>query len=146
MTNVIDLANRVYRQMKYQQFPEPVSWRDLTFTVEDAIRSLYTTIGKGNETPIDYKFIIGDGGDHVAGFEDDLTHNQCEWVVLEAQILLFKAVQAAHDDDVSYTTDAMSLTHGDKPFEHIGQTIDKLEYDRNQVWYRMVPLNTMGVT
>lgn len=50
------------------------------------------------------------------------------------------------DDQTSYTTDAMSVTHGDKPYEHIGATIDRLEGERDRIWYAMVRFNQLGVS
>lgn len=50
------------------------------------------------------------------------------------------------DDQTSYTTDAMSVTHGDKPYEHIGQTIDRLQKEMDIVWSRMVRFNQLGVS
>jgi len=54
-------------------------------------------------------------------------------------------VQASVDDQTSYTTDAMSVTHGDKPYEHIGQTIDRLEGELARIWYAMARYNQLGV-
>lgn len=50
------------------------------------------------------------------------------------------------DDSVSYTTDAMSVTHGDKPYEHIGATIDRLQKELDVIWSRMVRYNQLGVS
>lgn len=50
------------------------------------------------------------------------------------------------DDQVSYTTDAMSVTHGDKPYVHIGQTVDRLEGELARVWYSMIRYNQLGVS
>ena len=50
------------------------------------------------------------------------------------------------DDQTSYTTDAMSVTHGDKPYEHIGATIDRLEGELARIWYAMVRFNQLGVS
>lgn len=50
------------------------------------------------------------------------------------------------DDQVSYTTDALSVTHGDKPYVHIGSTIDRLEGELARVWYAMPRYNQLGVS
>lgn len=67
-------------------------------------------------------------------------------MLLQAQIAFYKWVQASVDDQTSYTTDAMSVTHGDKPYEHIGATIDRLEGERDRIWYSMVRFNQLGVS
>lgn len=66
-------------------------------------------------------------------------------MLLKAQILFYKWVQASVDDQTSYSTDALSVTHGDKPYEHIGSTIDRLEGELARIWYAMVRFNQLGV-
>ena len=65
-------------------------------------------------------------------------------MLLKAQILFYKWVQASVDDQTSYSTDAMSVTHGDKPYEHIGSTIDRIEKELSRTWYAMVRFNQLG--
>lgn len=67
-------------------------------------------------------------------------------MLLKAQILFYKWVQASVDDNVSYTTDALAVTHGDKPYVHIGATIDRLEGELARVWYSMIRFNQLGVS
>ena len=68
------------------------------------------------------------------------------YVLLKAQILFYKWVQASMDDSVSYTTDAWSVTHGDKPYEHVGETINRLEGELSRIWYAMPRFNQLGVS
>lgn len=37
----------------------------------------------------------------------------------------------------SYSTDAMTVTHGDKPFANLQQMLTDLESQRNRVWHKM---------
>lgn len=142
-TDIESLARRLFKRIRWQEVPEKVGYRDMVDFIVDAIRMLYVINGKSQQ--FDEEMFEYDGP-YIAKFAEDLKLDEKEWVLLTAQIEFFKTVQTAHDDDTSYTTDAMSVTHGDKPYEHIGATIDRLEKERNTVWYRMVRYNQMGVS
>ena len=144
MTDVVSLAQRLYRRINQQTTPEPVGWVDLVHMIEDAIEDLYVISGRSaffSEDMFEY-----DESGNVENFTGTLSLDEEEWVLLEAQIEFYKWVQASHDDMVSYSTDAMSVTHGNKPYEHIGSTIDRLEGERNRIWYTMVRYNQIGVS
>ena len=40
----------------------------------------------------------------------------------------------------------MSVTHSDKPYANLGQTIAELTKDLNVIWTRMVRFNHLGVS
>ena len=56
---------------------------------------------------------------------------------LNEQIAFLRKVQTTVDDLTSYTTDALSVTHGDKPYANLQQTISDLESMRRTIWYKM---------
>lgn len=143
MTDVVKLAERLYRKVNSQRVPMEVGTADLINLIEDAIRRLYVISGRAFLMSDD-KFEL-DGKGVVTTFADTLVSDEEEWVLLEAQISFYKWVQNNVDDQTSYTTDAMSVTHGDKPYEHIGQTIDRLSGERDRIWYAMVRYNQIGV-
>ena len=144
MTDVVELAERLYKKISSQRTPEEVHWTDQVHWITEAIRKLYVISGRSALFDED-KFEYDDSG-NAESFADDLQLDEKEWVLLEAQIEFYKWVQASHDDMVSYTTDAMSVTHGNKPYEHIGSTIDRLEGERNRIWYTMTRYNQIGVS
>ena len=146
MTDIIDLAKRLHRAIKWQGTPETVDWMDQVELIKEAIRLSYVHSGRTNLFSEDL-FVTqeSDDGEIQILFSNDMLEDEKQWVLMTAQIEFYKMVQAGHDDDVSYTTDAMSVTHGDKPYEHIGASIDRLENDRRIVWTRMVRYNQLGV-
>ena len=143
MTDVVALAQRLYRRINQQTTPDTVGWVDLVHFIEDAIEDLYVISGRALQYSED-KFELDESG-NAATFADDLKLDEKKWVVLKAEIQFFKWVQASVDDQTSYTTDAMAVTHGYKPYEHIGSTIDRLEAELNRVWYTMTRYNQLGV-
>lgn len=60
-----------------------------------------------------------------------------------AEIAFYKKVQASVDDITSYTTDAMAVTHGDKPFANIQQKIIDLDTRQRMIWYKMARYNIL---
>lgn len=144
MTDVVALAQKLNRKIKWQQVPETVDWVDQVDLITDAIETLYVISGRNHQFSEDLFEKDEDGV--IISFANDMTLAEREWVLLRAQVEFYKAVQSSHDDDTSYTTDAMSVTHGDKPYEHIGQTIDRLEKEMAVIWTRMVEYNQLGVS
>ena len=144
MTDVVKLANRLYRRINQQQTPVQVGWIDLVQKIEDAIEDLYVISGRSSQFSEDM-FEVDESGS-VVSFANDLELDERKWVVKKAEIEFYKWVQASVDDQKSYSTDAMSVTHGDKPYEHIGQTIDRLQEELNRIWYAMTRFNQLGVS
>ena len=144
MTDVVALTHRLYKKIKLQKTPETVHWTDQIDYITDGIRHLYVLSGR--ELQFSEDLFEYDESGNVCSFANDLTLAETEWVLLDAQTEFYRFVQASVDDQVSYTTDAMSLTHGDKPYEHIGETIDKLEAKKAVVWTRLVRYNQLGVS
>lgn len=144
MTDVKKLAEQLYRKINQQNVPDEVDKDDLVFLIKEAIEHLYVISGRTFLYSED-KFTLDDY-DVPESFADDLELDERQYVVQRAQIEFFKWVQASVDDQTSYTTDAMSVTHGDKPYEHIGQTIDRLEKELALTWSRMVRYNQLGVS
>lgn len=68
---------------------------------------------------------------------DDIEADEYEYILLVAQILFFKKVQVDVNKAVSYTTNALSVTGGDKPYAHLKDTIGELQNARREMYYRM---------
>ena len=152
MTDVIALAHRMYRGIKWQEVPETVTQEEQVELIVDGIEYLYVLSGRNRMYSDDMYTDTKEPEDpeqepeYGLFFRDDLTPAEKRIVLLHAEIEFYKMVQASHDDDTSYTTDAMSVTHGDKPYEHIGATIDRLEKDLAVMWTRLPEYNQLGVS
>ena len=71
-------------------------------------------------------------------FTDDLLLDEKEYVLVTAEIKFYQKVQTSVNQQTSYTTDAMALTHGDKPFANQQQTIDDAKNRQKMYWYKMI--------
>lgn len=134
VTEIEPLAKSLFRRIEWQNVTDPVTIEDLTQYIADGIRHLYTMTGRALQFSED-KFVL-DGKIYMS-FSDDLPLDEQEYVILSAQIDFLRKVQTTVDDLTSYTTDAMSVTHGDKPYANLQQTITDLESMRRTIWYKM---------
>lgn len=107
----------------------------MTILVSDAIRHLYVMTGRA--LSFDENMFIKDG-EYFLYFTVDLPLDEREYVILNAELAFYKKVQSSVDELTSYTTDAMAVTHGDKPFANLQQKIEGVENLINQVWYKMI--------
>ena len=87
MTNITDIAHRLFRKIKWQEVPEEVNHEDLVDLVCDAIRKLYVISGRTFMFSEDL-FVEGEQNDIV--FQNDMEIDEVEWVLLESQIEFYK--------------------------------------------------------
>lgn len=71
-------------------------------------------------------------------FTADLLIDEEEYVLLIAEQAFLKIIQKDVNTMVSYTTDALSVQHGDKPYANLADSIEKLENLRRELLYRMI--------
>lgn len=140
MTDVINLAHRLFQRIEWQSVPDTVGEDELIEFVADAIRYLYVMTGRTMQYSED--MFIFDGCIR-AQFAADLLLDEQEYVLTTAEIAFYRKVQASVDDITSYTTDAMSVTHGDKPFANLQQKIADLDARQRMIWYKMARYNIL---
>lgn len=135
MTDIMKLANTLYTRIEWQNVPETVTQEDLTELIADGIRHLYVMTGRAL-TFDENKFIKEQ--DMYLWFVDDLPLDEKEYVLATAEIDMYRKVQTSVNELTSYTTDAMAVSHGDKPFANLQITIMDAERRREQIWYKMI--------
>ena len=145
MTDVVALAQKLYRAINQQTTPEQVGQIDLIYLIMDAIEELYIISGRQDRFSDDMFVLTVTEETITCTFADDLSTDEKRWVVLDAEINFFKWVQNSVDDMFSYSTDAMTVSHGDKPYKNIGATIADRKDKLDRIWYTMVRYNQLGV-
>lgn len=134
MTDVIGLASRLFNRIEWQHTPDDVTKDDLAELVANAIRYLYVVTGRA----LEFNESMFTTGEDSYTFSQTLQLDEEEYVILTAEINFYKKVQSSVSDQVSYTTDAMSVSHGDKPFANLQQKLVDLESQRRIIWYKMI--------
>lgn len=148
MTDIVKLAQRLHRRIQWQEIPEQLTSADLIDILDDAIRMLYVISGRTFQFSED-KFIVEDienSDEKNYYFADDLELDEQEWILLEGEIAFYNMALSNVDDLQSYTTDAMAVTHGDKPYKNIKATVEDRQAKQAVVWTRMVRFNQLGVS
>lgn len=146
MTDVVKLAKKLYRAINQQTTPETVGQLDLIYLIMDAIEELYIISGRQSQFSEDMFDMDTEAPQIECTFADDLSTDERNWVVLDAEINFYKWVQNSVDDMFSYSTDAMTVSHGDKPYKNIGETIADRKEKLNRIWYSMIRYNQLGVS
>lgn len=161
MTDIVKLAQRLHRRIKWQEIPEELNSDDLIDIICDAIRMLYVISGRTFQFSEDMFVTELPDGDNTDDsgesepeeeekeglwFTDTLALDEEEWVLLEGEISFYNMALSNVDDLQSYTTDAMSVTHGDKPYKNIKATVEDRQMKQAVVWTRMVRFNQLGVS
>ena len=156
MTDIVRLAQRLHRRIKWQEIPEELNSADLMVIICDAIRMLYVISGRTFQFSEDM-FVTRivtqpeeeDEPEYTEDglwFSADLPIDEEEWVLLEGEISFYNMALSNVDDLQSYTTDAMAVTHGDKPYKNIKATVEDRQAKQAVVWTRMVRYNQLGVS
>ena len=169
MTDIVRLAQRLQRRIRWQEIPEELTSADLIEIICDAIRMLYVISGRtfqysddmfttinseasGGETESEETNEASETEETEEDKEDglwftaDLELDEQEWVLLESEIDFYNMALSNVDDLQSYTTDAMAVTHGDKPYKNIKATVEDRQAKQAVVWTRMVRFNQLGVS
>lgn len=82
-------------------------------------------------------FTYDENGQYVS-FGKKLEADEIEYILLTAQIDFLRTLQGSVDELTSYTTDAMAVSHGDKPFANLQKLIEDAESNRTKIWYKMI--------
>ena len=70
-------------------------------------------------------------------FKPDMPLDEQEYVLVCAEIEFYAKAQSEVSELTSYTTDAMAVSHGDKPFANLQQKLDDLRREKAQLWHKM---------
>lgn len=135
MLDINRLAEEIKWDVAYQQTPEVLDDSDYIHLIQFGIRNMFVDTGRASEyTPDKY---IYDG----TSVKYDYIFNaaEIEYILLVAKILFFKRVQTNVNQMVSYVTDALSVSNGDKPYANLKDTIFNLENERRIKFYKILP-------
>lgn len=135
MTDIVLQAERLYGRIEWQNVPDVVAKEDQTVLISDSIRNLYVMTGRA--LLFDENMFTKDEDMYIS-FSEDQKLDEQEYVLVIAEIDFYRKVQTSVNELTSYTTDAMAVAHGDKPFANLQQTIDNARTRARMQWYKMI--------
>lgn len=100
------------------------------------LQSMFIQTGRGMQ--YEDSWLVYDENGILESSTQDLRLDELRYAYLSAKIEFFKKVQTDVNNIVGYTTDALTVTNADKPYQNLGQTIDGLEQELRKVYYTMI--------
>lgn len=132
MTDLNYLANEVMRRMEYQKTPSPVPHEEYVKMVINSIKELYILTGRAGT--FDFNLIDFE----LLTYDMTFGIDEIEFILVSTQISFLEKVQAGVNAQVSYTTDALSVTKADMPYKNLSGSIAELKNKRRIIFYKMV--------
>lgn len=100
------------------------------------LEAMFIQIGRGTE--YENSWLVFDENGILLSTTQELKIDELRYAYLSAKIEFFKQVQTDVNNIVGYTTDALTVTNADKPYQNLAQTIEGLEQERRKIFYAMV--------
>lgn len=143
-TSVTELAARLRQSVEFQHTPRVFTEDDYIFMVKYGIRMLYIDTGRSADFYED--MFIEEVVDDVKTVYFDATFplDETEYILCVAAIRFYEVIRTSVNEMVSYTTDALSVTQGDKPYANITGSIHELENNRRVIFYKMTRYTIYG--
>jgi hypothetical protein len=132
-----DLAATLREDTKWQETPEEFSYEDYENMVERAVKRLYIDTGRALE------YSGPEDTDEGTGYTFEIDEEA--YVLICAKLVFYDKVKIAYNTQVSYTTDALSVTGGDKPYANMKGMVEALENERRITFHKMNRYGLGGV-
>lgn len=132
MTDLKPLVEDMMRATAWQRTPQEVTYGDYVNMIIGGLKHLYLITGRGDS----YVDTMVDADAET--FSADLNLTEKMIVLYASQIEFFEKVRADKNAIVGYTTDALSVTNADKPYQYLSQTIDELRQKIRVAYYKLV--------
>ena len=97
---------------------------------------MFIATGKAMQFDTDWLTFSDEGV--LVSTTQDLKIDELRYAFLKAKIEFFKRIQTDVNNIVGYTTDALTVTNADKPYQNLAQTIEGLEKELRQIFYTMI--------
>ena len=100
------------------------------------LQAMFIQTGRGVQ--YEDSWLVYDINGVLTSTTQDLRVDELRYAYLYGKIEFFKKVQTDVNNIVGYTTDALTVTNADKPYQNLAQTIDGLEQELRKIFYSMI--------
>lgn len=141
MTDLIKQTKKLVNRIEWQEVPEDLDLDDMCDFILDAIEHFYVMAGKSAEYSEDLVVLDEDGKPQY--FKADFMLDEQRYILATAQLQFLDKVRGDLSETESYTTDAMSVTNGDKPFKNVTEMLNLARSEQIQMWHKMPRYNML---
>lgn len=141
MLNISKMAKWLKEKTEWQETPAPLTDKNYLNMIIEGIERLFVDTGRSDLYNEDLYVQIEGTEDY--GYDYDFPLDERRYIQICAQMNFFSKVQTDVNNAFGYTTDALSVTHADKPYENLDSTLGKLEQERRIIYYKMVRYTLM---
>lgn len=135
MSDIVSMIADLKQRTEWQTVPREITESDYTAFVVNGIKELY--IKTGRESLFWDLFVFDEDGMPIKT-TSDLSAGEHEYVMLSAEIKFYEKVQSDVSRFVGYTTDALAVTHADKPYANIQNTVDSKKIEKANIFSRLI--------
>lgn len=139
--SLTNIAKELQELVKEQATVEPWTLSDYEDVIKKSLREMYVDTGRAS---VFNKYTITRDENDELIFSADIGIDEIEYILILARIRFYKSVQARYNTMTSYTTDALSVTGGDKPYANLKNDIAEMQNERRIKFYSM-PQFALGV-
>jgi len=120
MTSLTEIQEDLISKVKFQKTPIPMTDSDYLIFVTKGVKRFYVDAGIEDNFVSDF--------DKTSGtILRTLTLTESEYATICAEIAFRNQIKDDLAEIVSYSTNALSVSNGDKPYKNLKETIDVLE-------------------
>ena len=135
MLNITEIAEELQEITAWQETPEVLGPNDYVRMVVRAVKKFFVDINRPEE--YDITLWTTDENENTC-YNRTFLLDEEEYIKLLCKIEFFKRVQQDVNNNVGYSTDALTVTNVDKPYANLKDTIDDLQHERRIVFNKMV--------
>ena len=137
-TSINELAQKLQYLVSWQETPVEMTFEDYLVFTKMGFEEMIIDTGRATDFNRSSFYTEQDEEGNIIEMNSyDLLIDEEAYVVLCAQIHFFRRVQTDVNEMVSYTTDALSVTQGDKPYANLQNTIKDLMEDKRRLFHKM---------
>lgn len=135
MTDVLALAARLKRDLSMFNIASALTDDDYVHYIIIGTEMFYNYTGQGYEN-VD-SIIVRDDEDKIIAYSRDFATIERSYILVCSKVSIAEWARANKAELVSYTTDAISVAHGDKPFKNVSEMLAGFEQERRILHYKL---------
>lgn len=135
MLNVTEMAEELREITAWQETPEVLSLPDYIKIVVRAVKRFFVDINHPDEYNQSL-WTVNDSNETC--YDRDFLLDEEEYIKILCRLEFFQRVQTDVNNSFGYSTNALTLTNADKPYENLKDTISDIQHERRIAFNKMV--------